>query len=121
LAERELLARHQLARTEQRRQLTRIELAEPMKRLEPGELANADEAQRRSPEIPLREPIEVPDEQQLIEEVMLEPEDDLVVLRERRGSRIPLIVGSQCVRVGDVSNGREVPSARHRPRRVSRL
>src|SRR5829696_6552224 len=70
------------ARAQQRRELLGVELTEAVKGLVAWILADADEAEQRPAEIAARAPVQMPDEQMLVEQVMLEPENDLVVVLE---------------------------------------
>src|SRR5262249_13726777 len=62
-----------------------------------------------------REPVQVPDEQQLIVEVVLEPEDDLVVIDERLERGIVLAVPVEEFLFGQMSRPGKVSGARAAP------
>jgi hypothetical protein len=68
------------------------QLSEPDESLDSREFTDADEAQRRRTELSPREPVEVPDQDELIEQIVLEPEDDFVVLGEGRELLVPPFV-----------------------------
>src|SRR5262245_43442617 len=87
-----------------------------MKRLESRELANADETEGSPASNPAGEPLEMPDEQELIEQVVLEPQDDLIVVRERLELRVPRFQRTQGVAVRQVIVGRQVPRSGFAPR-----
>ena len=91
-AKRHLRVGDWLASIEERRQLTRIELAEADEVGHAWELTDADQAEAGAASVgQARQPAQVADQQQLIVEIVLEPEHDLVVVavasRARRPSR----------------------------------
>lgn len=88
-----------LAAGEERGHLGRVELAQAMKGDDARVLADADQRQLRAPQVAARETVEHADQQELIEQVMLEPEDDLV----KRA-----VVLQDVVPAGEVGEGRVV-------------
>lgn len=110
--------RDRLPRVQQRCELVRRELAQPDEVRHAGVLADANHAEAGAAEVALREPVEVADQEELVEQVVLEPEHDLVVVRKRLERAVPTLVHRERVLVRDVAGLRVVASAQLAERRA---
>src|SRR5678816_2088891 len=79
----------------ERRQLLWIELPQSAEPFDSRIGSNADQRQARRSQRSTGEPRQVPDQEQLVEQVVLEPEHDLVVLIEGFERRVPLAQGGR--------------------------
>ncbi len=78
-------------RRPERGDLLGVELAEAVERLDTGESVGADQRQAGVAKVSLREPVEDLEQLELIVEVVLEPEDDLLVVRDRGEGVVALL------------------------------
>ena len=93
-----MLPRDYFSRRQQRRKLRAGQLAEPVERRDLWMAADLDHAERKAREILFREPVEDLQQLQLVVQVVLEPEDDLVLIAERRQRGVALgESGPKCI------------------------
>ena len=123
----ELFRQDRPARLEERTDLLGLELAEALEGRAPGERADTDQRRRARTLLPRRaaDAVEQLDQVELIEEVVLEPEHELVVARDVVDRGAPTLelgdhVADAVCRIGEVTSAHRDQLAirrtlRHRP------
>ncbi len=115
--QRDLLGRDRLARGEEGGELLRVQFAQATEAREAGKVANADEAEPRLIEREAREPVEQADENRLVEEAGIKPQDHFVVLGRACQGIVFRLEPPGHVRSGEPGGGdREIPGAKPVPR-----
>ncbi len=114
----QLPGRHGRRLVEQCRHLGRIELAQAAERIDARVRIDADHAQPRAGELGACEPVEDLEDLKLIEQIVLEPEDDLAIARGGRKMLVPEAEVAQHLVVAEVRPGQMGGSQLRRRRRI---
>ena len=85
------------------------QLAKPLEVRHPRKCVDTDEAEASVSELSFGEPAKVPDEQQLVEQVVLAPDDDFIVRCKSPDRLVPLLVRPNRVVVAGPSGVRDEP------------